>query len=1016
MKQFFTKLLHVRTALMLLATAVLTLTAQTAWAEDVTDPVQNEFVPVYGYWADNYSRSQFIIPEQQMKELTTTALPVSLNGMTFYSSDQSISWGDAEFDVYLAEVDETTFADNENPLKDWTSLTKVYSGSLSISDGKMVITFADSYTYDGGNLLVGINQTKQGTYQTCHWFGTEVPGASLGGHGSTISQQNFIPATTFDFSAGAASSVRRPTELAVAYTGGLTATVSWTSDETAFDIEVNGVVTENVTNPYELTNLTSGTQYDVRVRAKKGDEYSIWTSPVSFTTQAETDAPFFLETTEVTANTATLNWNSIQDSYNVRYRTADDRKTIYFTPFNTNTDKSEWSYRVSSIGWDDPIYGYEYPDNSYLEMGYDKREEDYIISPELPDYPSGSVMEFYHFRYNSQKANTFQVGYSTTTKDKNAFTWGESIEAGVGYTKFSQVLPEGIKYVAFKTTAEDDDHAVCIDDFGIFNDLSAGNWVEENNVTSPQPIDGLEPETKYEWQVQGIYNSEPTAWSSSATFTTLALIAPPFDLEATEVTAHTATLNWNGIQDSYNVRYRTAEDRITPYFTNFNTNEDMSGWTGDVYNYYGTDDPIYGYPGVENYFLAMGANTTDDAYLFSPELPDYPSGCALKFNYFSAGSTTTFQVGYSTTTKDLSAFTWSGSITADNNAYSTTYNEVLPDGIKYVAFKTKPKDNSYMVFIDNFGIFVKDVPAGDWVAKNNATRPLAIEGLTPGIKYEWQVQGFYNSDPTPTEWSSTAFFTTNEYLELANDDSQADADGKNSAIIAAKAGKLADVKLADRVFSADTKWNTVCLPFDVDLTDTNCPLYGAIAKTLTDAAMDGTHVTLTFGGDVTKLQAGIPYIIRWETGGDIGEPVFYGVTLKDCTPEQRTISLADGHVKFIGYYDAFDIDTPDNDDIFYMTANNQLKHTGNKRTLKACRAYFQFSENFLNNAREFELVFGDETTGIASMDNGERIMDHEAGAWYDLQGRRVSVSSVSSENSVLPKGVYIRNGKKVVIK
>ena len=65
-------------------------------------------------------------------------------------------------------------------------------------------------------------------------------------------------------------------------------------------------------------------------------------------------------------------------------------------------------------------------------------------------------------------------------------------------------------------------------------------------------------------------------------------------------------------------------------------------------------------------------------------------------------------------------------------------------------------------------------------------------------------------------------------------------------------------------------------------------------------------------------------------------------------------------------------------------------------------------------------------SGIRSIDNGqffaeqsgkaERIKDNGAGAWYDLNGRRVFVPSVSSTSSVLPKGVYIYNGKKVVIK
>ena len=54
-------------------------------------------------------------------------------------------------------------------------------------------------------------------------------------------------------------------------------------------------------------------------------------------------------------------------------------------------------------------------------------------------------------------------------------------------------------------------------------------------------------------------------------------------------------------------------------------------------------------------------------------------------------------------------------------------------------------------------------------------------------------------------------------------------------------------------------------------------------------------------------------------------------------------------------------------------------------------------------------------TGIEEIHNSQFTMHNEAGAVYDLSGRRVSVSSVSSVPSVLPKGVYIVNGKKVYI-
>ena len=55
-------------------------------------------------------------------------------------------------------------------------------------------------------------------------------------------------------------------------------------------------------------------------------------------------------------------------------------------------------------------------------------------------------------------------------------------------------------------------------------------------------------------------------------------------------------------------------------------------------------------------------------------------------------------------------------------------------------------------------------------------------------------------------------------------------------------------------------------------------------------------------------------------------------------------------------------------------------------------------------------------SGVEEIHNSQFTIHNEAGAVYDLSGRRVSVSSASSVPSVLPKGVYIVNGRKVVKK
>lgn len=57
----------------------------------------------------------------------------------------------------------------------------------------------------------------------------------------------------------------------------------------------------------------------------------------------------------------------------------------------------------------------------------------------------------------------------------------------------------------------------------------------------------------------------------------------------------------------------------------------------------------------------------------------------------------------------------------------------------------------------------------------------------------------------------------------------------------------------------------------------------------------------------------------------------------------------------------------------------------------------------VTGARQFTMVFDDETTGIQQIQSDVK----SNGDYYDLQGRRVSTPT---------RGLYIVNGKKVVIK
>lgn len=320
---------------------------------------------------------------------------------------------------------------------------------------------------------------------------------------------------------------------------------------------------------------------------------------------------------------------------------------------------------------------------------------------------------------------------------------------------------------------------------------------------------------------------------------------------------------------------------------------------------------------------------------------------------------------------------------ASNNPNKTVFNNCLMAGTL-----TLPSGNSYSRTFTrssstveyNNSYYTQNVCASN---QGTAVGDKTITELATSLGEGWTVN---NSKVVPVVFDVRNLPGCIVLADDATDNStKLDAEGKDK------------VMLDGRTLKKNDQWNTICLPFDVTLDES--PLAGATAKTLTGASIDGNTVTLTFGDDVETLSAGVPYIIKWESGADIVNPVFTGVTI-----DKTDNSITKGDVQFKGYYDAFGINAT-NTNIYYMTAGNTLKHTGVARTLKGCRAYFQFGGN--NAARNIVLDFGDATDVTPLMfAEGEEV---EGVAWYDLAGRKL-------DKQPTKKGLYIFNGKKIVIK
>ena len=152
-------------------------------------------------WGDQYQKHEFIIPADKLADMKD----LDIKNMTFYAAEENKNTG-AEVMVFLKEVDQTTltnFIGNEGA-------TTVYTGEVSVADSKWNIPFSTNYTYNGGNLLVGVYTTKVGAYAYCDFYGenqgdnvTAIYGKNETDLNSVAVQytNKFIPKTTFTYGA-----------------------------------------------------------------------------------------------------------------------------------------------------------------------------------------------------------------------------------------------------------------------------------------------------------------------------------------------------------------------------------------------------------------------------------------------------------------------------------------------------------------------------------------------------------------------------------------------------------------------------------------------------------------------------------------------------------------------------------------------------------------------------------------------------------------------------------------------
>lgn len=202
-----------------------------------------------------------------------------------------------------------------------------------------------------------------------------------------------------------------------------------------------------------------------------------------------------------------------------------------------------------------------------------------------------------------------------------------------------------------------------------------------------------------------------------------------------------------------------------------------------------------------------------------------------------------------------------------------------------------------------------------------------------------------------------------------------------------------------RTFYKDGEWNTLCLPFAV-----------ADAKTAFDGAelrevdTQNSHDNTIVFKEATAIEAGKPYLIKWantSTEAVDFEKKFEGVTLvAAATP----VEVNNGGISFNGFYKMTEASELGASVAAIGAGNKLFKVTEGK--MKGFRAAFVLSSGA--EATKYNVVIDGTATGIEDL-----VIDgvKANGRVYNLNGQYVG----NSLNGLQP-GLYIQNGKKIVVK
>ena len=228
-------------------------------------------------------------------------------------------------------------------------------------------------------------------------------------------------------------------------------------------------------------------------------------------------------------------------------------------------------------------------------------------------------------------------------------------------------------------------------------------------------------------------------------------------------------------------------------------------------------------------------------------------------------------------------------------------------------------------------------------------------------------------------------------------------------------GKVPSIKI-DRSFIADGGWYTICLPFSLTEDDIKKQFKGAEFQGFDGVDQQDKTINLKFK-KVTTTKAGKPYLIKPIKDITAADLTFINKQIEQTTPVDVSYMLesdANKTFTFKGVFSPFTADSEELADknIKFLSGVKglDLVSPNGSGTMKCYKAYFVFPGKKGIVETEAKITNHDEATAVQPVKRQEAETEHVV---FSISGQKMGKVKNASQ---LPKGVYIINKKRIMVK